>query len=119
MFENSVAMDPSFASPTPPAPNAAPCFLNSSRDQVVGLNSHARPPEGLALRWDLPEVQVSQPGTLYRRTADEAVRMARRPIERTRDCEGPITFSARSVRRRDATRKFWTFRKLPLKRVGD
>jgi tetratricopeptide (TPR) repeat protein len=41
------------------------------------------------LRWDLPEVQVSQAWVLYAASLhDEAVRMLKKAIERKRDCEG-------------------------------
>ena len=43
----------------------------------------------MALRWDLPEVQVSQAWVLYAAGLyDEAVRMVKKAIERKRDCEG-------------------------------
>jgi len=43
----------------------------------------------VALRWDLPEVQVSQAWVLYAAGLyDEAVRMVKKAIERKRDCEG-------------------------------
>ena len=45
--------------------------------------------KAVALRWDLPEVQVSQAWVLYAAELhDEAVRMAKKAIERKRDCEG-------------------------------
>jgi len=52
----------------------------------------------VALRWDLPEVQVSQAWVLYAAELhDEAVRMVKKAIERKRDCEGAHYLLCRSL----------------------
>ena len=52
----------------------------------------------MALRWDLPEVQVSQAWVLYAAELhDEAVRMVKKAIERKRDCEGAYYMLCRAL----------------------
>jgi len=52
----------------------------------------------VALRWDLPEVQVSQAWVLYAAELhDEAVRMVKKAIDRKRDCEGAYYLFCRSL----------------------
>jgi tetratricopeptide (TPR) repeat protein len=54
--------------------------------------------KAVALRWDLPEVQVSQAWVLYATELhDEAVRMVRKAIERRRDCEGAYYLLCRAL----------------------
>jgi serine/threonine protein kinase/Flp pilus assembly protein TadD len=90
MFENAVAIDPSFALAYAASANAcAMFFCNYSRDQVWVERARDTSGQAVALRWDLPEVQVSQAWVLYAAELhDEAVRMAKKAIERKRDCEG-------------------------------
>jgi non-specific serine/threonine protein kinase len=90
MFENAVAIDPSFALAYAASANAcAMFFCNYSRDQVWVERARDTSGKAVALRWDLPEVQVSQAWVLYAAELhDEAVRMAKKAIERKRDCEG-------------------------------
>jgi non-specific serine/threonine protein kinase len=90
MFENAVAIDPSFALAYAASANAcAMFFCNYSRDQVWVERARETSGKAVALRWDLPEVQVSQAWVLYAAELhDEAVRMAKKAIERKRDCEG-------------------------------
>jgi serine/threonine protein kinase/Flp pilus assembly protein TadD len=90
MFENAVALDPSFALAYAASANACAMFYcNFSRDQVWVERAREASGRALALRWDLPEVQVSQAWVLYAAELhDEAVRMAKKAIERKRDCEG-------------------------------
>ncbi|MGA8428612.1 MAG: protein kinase [Candidatus Sulfotelmatobacter sp.] len=90
MFENAVGIDPSFALAYAASANAcAMFFCNYSRDQVWVERARESSGKALALRWDLPEVQVSQAWVLYAAELhDEAVRMAKKAIERKRDCEG-------------------------------
>jgi serine/threonine protein kinase len=87
MFESAVAMDPSFALAYAACANACAMFYcNYSRD--VSWVERAREASGkaVALRWELPEVQVSQAWVLYATELhDEAVRMVRKAIERKRD----------------------------------
>jgi non-specific serine/threonine protein kinase len=50
------------------------------------------------LRWDLPEVQVSQAWVLYAvELHDEAVRIVKKAIERKPDCEGAYYLLCRSL----------------------
>src|ERR1700756_1558468 len=90
MFENAVTMDPSFALAYAACANACAMFYcNFSREQVWVERARNASGKALGLRWDLPEVQVSQAWVLYAAELhDEAVRMAKKAIERKRDCEG-------------------------------
>jgi serine/threonine protein kinase/Tfp pilus assembly protein PilF len=90
MFENAVAIDPSFALAYAASANAcAMFFCNFSRDQVWVERARDTSGKAVALRWDLPEVQVSQAWVLYAAELhDESVRMLKKAIERKRDCEG-------------------------------
>src|ERR1039458_1633036 len=90
MFENAVTLDPSFALAYAACANACAIFYcNFSRDQLWVERAREASGKALALRWDLPEVQVSQAWVLYAAELhDEAVRMAKKAIERKRDCEG-------------------------------
>ena len=66
MFENAVAIDPSFALAYAASANAcAMFFCNYSRDQVWVERARDTSGKAVALRWDLPEVQVSQAWVLY------------------------------------------------------
>jgi tetratricopeptide (TPR) repeat protein len=54
--------------------------------------------KAVALRWDLPEVQVSQAWVLYATELhDESVRMVQKAIERKRDCEGAYYLLCRAL----------------------
>jgi len=90
MFENAVTIDPSFALAYAACANAcAMFFCNYSRDTVWVERARDASGKAVALRWDLPEVQVSQAWVLYATDLhDEAVRMVQKAIERKRDCEG-------------------------------
>ncbi|MFZ0818088.1 MAG: protein kinase [Candidatus Sulfotelmatobacter sp.] len=90
MFENAVSIDASFALAYAASANAcAMFFCNFSRDQVWVERAREASGRAVALRWDLPEVQVSQAWVLYAAELhDEAVRMLKKAIERKRDCEG-------------------------------
>jgi serine/threonine protein kinase/Flp pilus assembly protein TadD len=90
MFENAVAIDPSFALAYAASANACAMFYcNYSRDEMWVERAREASGKAVALRWDLPEVQVSQAWVLYAAELhDEAVRMAKKAIERKRDCEG-------------------------------
>ena len=99
MFESAVAMDPSFALAYAACANACAMFYcNYSRD--VSWVERAREASGraVALRWELPEVQVSQAWVLYATDLhDEAVRMVRKAIERKKDCEGAYYLLCRAL----------------------
>ena len=99
MFENAVAIDPSFALAYAACANAcAMFFCNFSRDQVWVERAREASGRAVALRWDLPEVQVSQAWVLYAAELhDEAVRMVKKAIERKRDCEGAYYLLCRAL----------------------
>jgi serine/threonine protein kinase/Flp pilus assembly protein TadD len=99
MFENAVAMDPSFALAHAACANACAMFYcNYSRDQVWVERAREASGKAVALRWDLPEVQVSQAWVLYAAELhDEAVRMVKKAIERKRDCEGAYYMLCRAL----------------------
>jgi serine/threonine protein kinase/Tfp pilus assembly protein PilF len=99
MFENAVAMDPSFALAYAACANACAMFYcNYSREQVWVERAREASGKAVALRWDLPEVQVSQAWVLYAAELhNEAVRMVKKAIERKRDCEGAYYMLCRSL----------------------
>jgi len=99
MFENAVAMDPSFALAYAACANAcAMFFCNYSRDTIWVERARNASGKAAALRWDLPEVMVSQAWVLYATELhDEAVRMVQKAIERKRDCEGAYYLLCRAL----------------------
>ena len=99
MFENAVAMDPSFALAYAACANACAMYYSTfSRDPVWVERAREASGRAVALRWDLPEVQVSQAWVLYAAELhDEAVRMVKKAIERKRDCEGAFYLFCRSL----------------------
>jgi serine/threonine protein kinase len=99
MFENAVAMDGAFALAHAACANACAMFYsNYSRDPVWVERAREASGKAVALRWDLPEVQVSQAWVLYAAELhDEAVRMVRKAIERKRDCEGAYYMLCRAL----------------------
>ncbi len=99
MFENAVAMDPSFALAYAACANACAMFYcNYSRDAIWVERARNASGKAVALRWDLPEVQVSQAWVLYATELhDEAVRMVLKAIERKKDCEGAYYLLCRAL----------------------
>src|SRR5262249_48659346 len=99
MFENAVALDPNFALAHAACANACAMFyINFNRDQVWVERAREASGKAVALRWDLPDVQVSQAWVLYAAGLhDEAVRMARKAVERNHDCEGAYYMLCRSL----------------------
>lgn len=99
MFENAVSIDPSFALAYAACANACAMFYcNFSRDMVWVERAREASGKAVALRWDLPEVQLSQAWVLYAAELhDEAVRMVKKAIERKRDCEGAYYLLCRSL----------------------
>lgn len=99
MFENAVAMDPSFALAYASCANACAMFYcNFSRDAIWVERAREASGKALGLRWDLPEVQVSQAWVLYATELhDEAVRMVQKAIERKHDCEGAYYLLCRAL----------------------
>jgi non-specific serine/threonine protein kinase len=99
MFENAVAIDPSFALAYAACANACAMFYcNYSRDAIWVERARNASGNAVALRWDLPEVMVSQAWVLYATELhDEAVRMVQKAIERKRDCEGAYYLLCRAL----------------------
>jgi len=99
MFENGVAIDPNFALAYAACANACAMFYcNYSRDQMWLERAREASGKAVALRWDLPEVQVSQAWVLYAASLyDEAVRMVKKAIERKRDSEGAYYLLCRAL----------------------
>jgi len=99
MFESAVAMDPSFALAYASCANAcAMLYCNYSRDEIWVERARTASGHAVNLRWDLPDVQVSQAWVLYATDLhDEAVRMVRKAIERKRDCEGAFYLLCRAL----------------------
>src|SRR6266566_221573 len=99
MFESAVAMDQSFALAYASCANACAMFYcNYSRDEIWVERARNASGHAVNLRWDLPDVQVSQAWVLYATDLhDEAVRMVRKAIERKRDCEGAFYLLCRAL----------------------
>src|SRR5246127_3030006 len=99
MFENAVTMDPSFALAYAACANACAMFYcNYSRDEIWVERARNASGHAVNLRWDLPEVQVSQAWVLYATELhDEAVRMVQKAIERRKDCEGAYYLLCRAL----------------------
>jgi serine/threonine protein kinase/Flp pilus assembly protein TadD len=99
MFENAVGIDPSFALAYAACANACAMFYcNYSRDAIWVERARNASGKAVALRWDLPEVQVSQAWVLYATELhDEAVRMVQKAIERKKDCEGAYYLLCRAL----------------------
>jgi serine/threonine protein kinase/tetratricopeptide (TPR) repeat protein len=99
MFESAVAMDPTFALAYASCANACAMFYcNYSRDEIWVERARTASGHAVNLRWDLPDVQVSQAWVLYATDLhDEAVRMVRKAIERKRDCEGAFYLLCRAL----------------------
>jgi serine/threonine protein kinase/Tfp pilus assembly protein PilF len=99
MFENAVTIDPSFALAYAANANACAMFYcNYSRDSIWVERARNASGKAVALRWDLPEVMVSQAWVLYATELhDEAVRMVEKAIERKRDCEGAYYLLCRAL----------------------
>jgi len=99
MFENAVALDPSFALAYAACANACAMYYSFfSRDQVWVERAREASGRAVALRWDLPETHVSQAWVLYAAGLyDEAVRMVKKAIERKRDCDGAFYLLCRAL----------------------
>src|SRR5260370_42571992 len=89
MFENAVAMDPSFALAYAACANACAMFYcNYSRDAIWVERARNASGKAVALRWGLPEVMVSQAWVFYATELhDEAVRMVEKATDRKHDFE--------------------------------
>jgi non-specific serine/threonine protein kinase len=99
MFENAVNIDSNFALAYAACANACAMFYcNYSRDPVWVERAREASGKAVALRWDLPEVQVAQAWVLYAAELhDEAIRMVKKAIERKKDCEGAYYLLCRAL----------------------
>jgi serine/threonine protein kinase/Tfp pilus assembly protein PilF len=99
MFENAVALDPSFALAYASCANACAMYYSFfSRDQVWVERAREASGRAVALRWDLPETHISQAWVLYAAGLySEAVRMVKKAIERKRDCDGAYYLLCRAL----------------------
>jgi serine/threonine protein kinase/Tfp pilus assembly protein PilF len=99
MFENAVALDPSFALAYAACANACAMYYSFfSRDPVWVERAREASGKAVALRWDLPETHISQAWVLYAAGMyDEAVRMVKKAIERKRDCDGAYYLFCRAL----------------------
>lgn len=99
MFENAVALDPSFALAYAAIANACAMFYcNFTRDQAWVERAREASSKAVALRWDLPETLISQAWVLHAAELhDEAVRKVQKAIERKRDCEGAYYLLCRAL----------------------
>ena len=99
MFENAVALDPSFALAYAACANACAMYYSFfSRDAIWVERAREASGKAVALRWDLPETHISQAWVLYAAGMyDEAVRMVKKAIERKRDCDGAYYLFCRAL----------------------
>jgi len=99
MFENAVNIDSNFALAYAACAHACAMFYcNYSRDLVWVERAREASGKAVALRWDLPEVQVAQAWVLYAGDLyDEAIRMVKKAIKRKRDCEGAYYLLCRAL----------------------
>src|SRR5271156_1581884 len=99
MFDNAVALDPSFALAYASSANACAMYYSIfTRDQVWIERAREASGRAVALRWDLPETHVSQAWVLYAAGLhDEAVRMVKKAIERNRGCDGAYYLLGRAL----------------------
>lgn len=99
MFENAVAIDPNFAMAYASIANScAIIHCNFGRDQIWLDRANAALERALTLRPELPEVQIGRAWILYSTNEhDEAIGIARRVIDRKRDCEGAYYLLCRAL----------------------
>jgi serine/threonine protein kinase/Flp pilus assembly protein TadD len=99
MFENAVALDPSFALAYAACANACATYYSIfTRDQLWIERAREASGRAVALRWDLPETHVSQAWVLYAAGLhDEAVRMVKKAIERNPACDGAYYLLGRAL----------------------
>jgi non-specific serine/threonine protein kinase len=99
MLENAVTLDPNFALAYALIANVcAQHHYHHGREAVWMDRAKAASEKALALRPDLPEVQIAQGWVLYAAGQyDDVIRMARLAIERKRDCEGAYYLLGRAL----------------------
>jgi len=99
MFENAVILDPNFALAYASIANV--CAQNHyyyGHDPVWLERAIRASGTAVALRPDLPEVQVAQAWMLYaNRKFDETAAVVRKAIDRKRDCEGGYYLLGRAL----------------------
>jgi len=90
LLESAVAMDPNFALAYASMANVCARHHYRHGSDVTWMDrARAASEKALALRPDLPEVQVARSWVLFSGGQnDEAIESVRRAIERKRDCEG-------------------------------
>ncbi len=99
MFEGAVGLDPEFALPFAGIANVcAQYHYHYERGAAWMERAVAAAQRAAALQPELPEVQVAQAWILYAdKKYDEAIRCARRAIDRKRDCEGGYYILGRAM----------------------
>jgi serine/threonine protein kinase/Flp pilus assembly protein TadD len=99
MFDNAVALDPNFAIAYAAIANGCSMIhCNFGRDAIWLERANAALQKALALRPELPEVQIGRAWILYSTDQhDEAIRIARQIVERKRDCEGAYYLLCRAL----------------------
>ena len=99
MFENAIALDPNFALAFAAIAHVcAQNHYNYGRDPVWMQRAMKASQTAVALRPDLPEVQVAQAWILYANGKyDEAVSVVEKAISRKRDCEGAYYILGRTL----------------------
>jgi serine/threonine protein kinase/tetratricopeptide (TPR) repeat protein len=99
MFENAVSIDPGFAlAHAAIAKVCAEYHYNFQRDSSWIGRAMAASQRAVALKPDLPEVQIANAWVLYAGNQyDEAVRSARQAIERKKDCDGAYYLLCRAM----------------------
>jgi len=99
MFENAVVQDANFAlAYAAIAKVCAEYYYNFQRDAVWADRAVAASNRAVALRPELPEVQIAQAWIMYvRNQYEDAVRTAQKAIERKSDCEGAYYLLARAL----------------------
>ncbi len=99
MFQSAVALDPTFALAYAAIANTcAQHHYNYGRDPVWLERARTASQKAIALRPELPEVQVGQAWILYAEgQLDEAVRRVQTAISGKRDCEGAYYLLGRAL----------------------
>ncbi len=99
MFENATALDPNFALAYAAIANiCAQHYYRHGHDVVWMERAKAAAEQAAVLAPDLPEVAVGRAWVLYAAgNHDEAIRVARRAIERKPDCEGAYFLLGRAL----------------------
>jgi len=99
MLENAVTLDPNFALAYAGIANVcAQHHYHYGRDPIWMERAEAASQKAVAMSPDLPETNVAQAWVLYARGQhDEAIRHARKAVERKPDCEGGYYLLGRAL----------------------